>query len=256
MYVIYLDESGDPNGWNNNQDHFVLGGIAVHEGHIWHLGNILDDIQAEFFPDIPVPLKFHAVDIHNGRERFRSLTEIERQRMLDAIYDAVSQTCYPNAVLFATAMHISSVRNSDQALRDTFEDVVQRVNTFLVRLHNQSNPQKGLLIIDRSQSTEARYRTLISDFRIHGTRYGYIGNIVDIPYFSQSSETRLLQLADLIAYAVFRYYERGDDQFLTRIMPRFDRRNPNHPPDGLKHIIRTSEACRCVACGWLASLGC
>ena len=25
MYVVYLDESGDPNGWNNNQNHFILG---------------------------------------------------------------------------------------------------------------------------------------------------------------------------------------------------------------------------------------
>ena len=32
MYVVYLDESGDPNGWNNNQNHFILGGMAVHEG--------------------------------------------------------------------------------------------------------------------------------------------------------------------------------------------------------------------------------
>lgn len=60
MYVIYLDESGDPNGWNNNQDHFILGGLAIHEDWISRLGTALDDIQAAFFPDISIPLKLHA----------------------------------------------------------------------------------------------------------------------------------------------------------------------------------------------------
>ena len=52
MYVIYLDESGDPNGWNNNQNHFVIGGLAIHEGQISRIGKVLDDVQAEFFPEI------------------------------------------------------------------------------------------------------------------------------------------------------------------------------------------------------------
>ena len=250
MYVIYLDESGDPNGWNNNQNHFILGGMAIHEGQIEGLRRALDGIQGEFFPDISVPLRFHAVDVNNGRDRFRSLSEQDRQRILECVYEAIAETSYPRLVLFATAIHISSVIDSEQALRDTLEDIVQRVNTFLVRLYNQGNPQKALLVIDRSQSTESRYRTYISDFRRQGTQYGYIGNIVDIPYFSQSADTRLLQFADFCAYAVFRYYERDDDRLLRRILPKFDRRGPNHPPDGLKHIIQTSDMCSCMACNW------
>ena len=249
MYVIYLDESGDPNAWSK-QNHFIIGGIAIHEGQIRRLSNVLDDVQAEFFPGISVPLKFHAVDINSGRDRFRSICKSVRQRMLETVYDEIAKTAYPNAVLFATAMHISSVRHAEQALRGTFQDIAQRINTFLLRFHHQGKPQKGLLIIDRSQSTESRYRTLIADFRGEGTEHGYLHNIVDIPYFSQSSDTRLLQLADFCAYAVYRYYERNDGQFLKRILPRFDRRTPDYGPDGLKHIIKTDGLCQCVACSW------
>lgn len=189
MYVIYLDESGDPNAWSK-QNHFIIGGIAIHEGQIRRLSNVLDDVQAEFFPGISVPLKFHAVDINSGRDRFRSICKSVRQRMLETVNDEIAKTAYPNAVLFATAMHISSVRHAEQALRDTFQDIAQRINTFLLRFHHQGTPQKGLLIIDRSQSTESRYRILIADFRGEGTEYGYLDNIVDIPYFSQSSDSR------------------------------------------------------------------
>lgn len=237
MYLIYLDESGNHNGWNNNQDHFVIGGIAVHEGQIQRVSNMLDRVQSRFFADISIPIEFHATEIQSGKARFRSFSETQRQDMLDAVYDAIASLEYPHAALFATAMHISAVRNSEQALRDTFEDVVRRVNTFLVRMNRAGNPQKGLLIIDRATSTEDKYRTLISEFRGAGAQHGFLGNIVDIPYFSQSSDTRLLQIADFCAYAVFRSYERGDSQYLNKILPRFDKRAANSPRiDGLKYI--------------------
>ena len=250
MYIIYLDESGDSNAWSSSsQNNFVIGGIAIHEGQIRRLSEALDEIQPRFFPEISMPLKFHAVDIFGkGKDRFRSdLTENQRQQMMNDIYDVIANVAYPNAVLFATAIDISSVKSPDQALKDTFEDIVQRVNTFLVRLNRAGNPQKGMLIIDRNQSAERKYRTLISEFRQSGTQYGYLGNIVDIPYFSQSEDTRLLQLADFCAYAVFRYYERDDDQFLNKIIHRFDRRSRDFQGvDGLKHI--TARECDCLAC--------
>lgn len=237
MYLIYLDESGNHNGWNNDQDHFVIGGIAVHEGQIQRVSSILDRIQSRFLADISIPIKFHATEIQSGKARFHGLSRTERQDMLAAVYDAIADIEYPHAVLFATAMHISAVKSSEQALRDTFEDVVRRVNTFLVRLNREGNPQKGLLIIDRATGTEDKYRTLISEFRGASAQRGFLENIVDIPYFSQSSDTRLLQIADFCAYAVFRSYERGDSQYLNKILPRFDKRAADSPRiDGLKYI--------------------
>lgn len=249
MFIIYLDESGDSNGWLNNQNNYVIGGIAIHEGQIQRLSDSVDDIQPRFFPHISVPIKFHAVDIFGkGKDRFRSdLTENQRQQIMNDIYDVIANAAYPNAVLFATAIDISSVTSSDQALKDTFEDIVQRVNTFLVRMNRAGNPQKGMLIIDGNQSTEQKFRSLVSEFRNSGTQYGYLGNIVDIPYFSQADKTRMLQLADFCAYAVFRYYERGDDQFLNKIIHRFDRRSRDYQgADGLKHI--TQRQCDCLSC--------
>lgn len=248
MYIVYLDESGDPNGWNNRQDHFIIGGIAIHESWIQFISEALDEIQAKFFPDISVPIKFHATDINSGVDRFRrELQKSQLQQLLSAIYDVIAGIEYPNAALFATAIHISAVTSADQALHDTFEDVVQTFNSFLAPMNEEGNLQKGLLIIDGNQSTEAKYRALISEFRRSGTQYGYLGNIVDIPYFSQSEDTRLLQLADFCAYAVFRYYERGDDQFLNKIIHRFDRRLKDFQGiDGLKHI--TARQCDCIAC--------
>jgi hypothetical protein len=40
--------------------------------------------------------------------------------------------------------------------------------------------------------------------------------------FIDSRASRLVQLADLIAYAMFRHYERGDSQFYDIFKHRFD----------------------------------
>jgi hypothetical protein len=59
MYLFYVDESGVPTGWQQ-QDSFVLAGIAVHEGQVWRLSRQVDDIQSHHFPEISVPIELHA----------------------------------------------------------------------------------------------------------------------------------------------------------------------------------------------------
>ena len=54
----------------------------------------------------------------------------------------------------------------------------------------------------------------VKGYRNNGTPYGNIRNIVDIPYFASGKDTRMIQLADLCAYAVFKCYERSKKMFL------------------------------------------
>jgi hypothetical protein len=245
LYLLYVDEAGDPYSWQEHK-HFVLGGFAVHEGQIYGLVNQLSKIQEAYFPGVNIPIAFHATDIQLGKGVFRDLHLDRRKQLLDDICQCISQSKFPNLIVFATAINVTAVQSGDQALRDTFQDVCQRFNTFLVRQFKAERPSKGLLIID--QAHEGRYRQLIADFQRTGTEYGYLGNIVDIPYFARRRDTRMLQLADFCAHIVFRYYESNDVDYFTKILPRFDRRTPQGPPDGLKHI--TENQCSCEACGW------
>lgn len=41
--------------------------------------------------------------------------------------------------------------------------------------------------------------------------------------FVDSKATRLIQLADLVAYSIFRYHERQDNRFLPLFSHKFDR---------------------------------
>ena len=56
-----------------------------------------------------------------------------------------------------------------------------------------------------------------------GTRLGVLHNLADIPYFASAADTRLLQVADLVAHAVFLLYERRDPSLIRAFLDRFDR---------------------------------
>ena len=70
MYILYVDESGDPT--NANDQHFVLAGIAVFERQTHWLSQQLDSLETEIFgvPDaakpqaFPRPVEFHASAIN------------------------------------------------------------------------------------------------------------------------------------------------------------------------------------------------
>lgn len=46
--------------------------------------------------------------------------------------------------------------------------------------------------------------------------------LAGVPLFLDSRASRLIQLADIIAYVIFRYYEKGDGHFFNLIKHRFD----------------------------------
>lgn len=248
MYLLYVDESGDPRGWSV-QRNFVLAALAIHEGQVFGLSKQLDDIQKRYFPDRSVPLGFHATEVRGGRGVFRELRPDIRERLMSDIYQCIANARFPTLIAFATVMDVSCVESPDQVLHDTFQDVCQRFNIFLRRQFDFGKKNKGLLIIDEAH--QERYRQLIADFRREGTDYqGFLANLIDIPYFARAHDTRMIQLADFCAYAVFRRYENQDSNYFQYILPRFDRRAAHHPPDGLKHLTQKHDTCSCEACTW------
>jgi hypothetical protein len=239
-----MDESGDPYSWQN-QKCYVIGGVAIHEGQIQGISSQMDALQTQYFPGIQIQIAFHASEIRRGKGHFQGMLPSRRNQLLQAVYGLIGNASFPNLVVFGTVMDINAVQNPVQARRDTFEDVCEKFNIFLVHQYQRGHPSKGLLIIDENR--EAEYRELVNDFKKQGTAHGYLGNIVDIPYFARCYQTRMLQLADFVANAVFEYYQRNDNTNLNTIVPRIYGNTWGKLSQGLGHITKAPN-CACVAC--------
>jgi hypothetical protein len=46
--------------------------------------------------------------------------------------------------------------------------------------------------------------------------------MAEVPLFLDSKASRLIQLADMVAYSIFQHYENQDDRFFDIIKTRFD----------------------------------
>ena len=128
-----------------------------------------------------------------------------------------------------------------------FEDLCKRFDLFLERINaNQdSDSQRGLLILDKT-TYETTLQQLALKFRTLGTDWGVIQNIADTPLFVNSQASRVIQLADHVAYSVFRLYQASDTQYFNVIASRFD--SEEGKIHGLVHKERDNPTCMCIAC--------
>ncbi|UMR31203.1 DUF3800 domain-containing protein [Massilia sp. MB5] len=123
--------------------------------------------------------------------------------------------------LFACVVEKAAVAGKDP-VHICFEQLARRFDLFLQRCHTKhQDPQRGIMLFDES-STEQRLQTLSREFKHNGHAFGKTHNYAEVPVFLDSRATRLIQLADLVAYSIFRHFEHGDSQFWDIIKGRFD----------------------------------
>ena len=70
--------------------------------------------------------------------------------------------------------------------------------------------------------------------------------MADVPLFVDSRATRIIQYADLVAYALWRKFEKGDDEFFDVISDAFDREGG--VVHGLHHFKDPQHSCDCPGC--------
>ena len=126
-----------------------------------------------------------------------------------------------------------------------FEQLCNRFDLFLKRLYARGDAQRGLIILDKS-TQETRLQSLASEFKVDGHRWGVMRNLAEVPLFVYSRATRLIQYADLVAYALWRKFEKQDSEFFNLISSFFDREGST--VHGLHHYKNLNEPCDCPAC--------
>ncbi|WEK33459.1 MAG: DUF3800 domain-containing protein [Candidatus Pseudobacter hemicellulosilyticus] len=217
MNLLYVDESGAVN--DPKQQFFVLAGISFFERQCFWIGNELDKIAERYNPADPNSVELHGGPIFHGKGFWR---RFRREERLPAITDALSvlTKSHKSNRIFACIVQKSQVSPKD-AVTLAFEQLASRFDYFLSRLYKQGDKQRGLIIFDKS-TYETTIQNLATDFRTIGHTWGVLKNLSEVPLFIDSRASRLIQLADLVAYSIFRRYEHQDDQFFSIIKDRFD----------------------------------
>ncbi len=217
MYLMYVDESGDPGTVNSPTRYYILSSIVVHEMS-WQ--SLLDDsvqfrrlLKARY--GLLMKEEIHAAEFISRKVKLKNvITRNNRLDLLKKCLDWLNQR---------TDISVISVRVDKQQRTDPFEYawrvLIQRFDNTLA-YKNFPGPamgtDKGMIICDH---TDAKKLTkLLREMR----RYNQVSNmisygqgsrniplraIVEDPSFRDSSYSYFLQFVDAIAYFVKQYYD-------------------------------------------------
>jgi len=221
MHLLYLDESGHAH--DPNTEFFVLAGFSVFERSTHWLETAMTPIAARFDAANPASIEFHGAPMRAGNDPWRAFAPAER---VQAVVDILSLLADPQMKLrvFASVIEKSTMP-ADQILTSSFEHLAHRFDQHLANMFaRRKDPQRGLVIFDKT-SYEEKLQALSTLFKHQGHSQGRLRNFSEVPLFLDSKASRLIQMADLIAYWIFRYFQSGDDRGFRLIEPHFLRDN-------------------------------
>ncbi len=182
------------------------------------------------------------MNILSGRRQWRAIVPEQRQT---AYRKALKILAAAKGVrLFGAAIYKAAL-SPDDPMEFAFEQISNRFDRMLGRLHRTGDTQRGLIVLDKS-SYETSLQRLAVNFRTAGRRWGQTHNLSEVPLFVDSRATRMIQFADLVAYSLRRYYEKGDASYIDIIRASFDAEGG--VIHGLVHFAPAGTNCNCISC--------
>jgi hypothetical protein len=245
VFLLYIDESGS---FDRDQQYGVFGGIAVHEADLNDLKAQVELIVARYLESHNRILELHASDMRTGSRGWRKIPEGVRHDLLRAIIELIGSYQPPSGNrygLFAVARAPLAVPTADPVER-SFQELLYHFAASLRDL----GPANGIVISDEARHEQV-VQPMVSRWRDEGDarkfwRLKPLRVVAEVPLFADSRVTRLLQLADIVAHAVYLYYERKDDRWIGPLLRAFS--TDGGVMHGLMHLTPDHRICTCPAC--------
>jgi Protein of unknown function (DUF3800) len=246
MHILYVDDSGSVS--NANERFFVLAGVAAYETGLFPVARDVEECVTTFGLGNIDEIELHATDMYGGRGKPWSAikSKADREALLQCVVKTLVQQ--PASVrTFSVAVDKKGVSPADPVAL-AFEELCNRFNLFMQRdNYRNGRTNRGLIVMDESRH-EKPLQALARHFRNAGGKWGNYRFLAEVPLFVDSKATRLMQLADLVAWATFRKYEFSDGRFFDPLIPKFDA--DGGVIHGLFHArgSNRTERCFCPAC--------
>jgi hypothetical protein len=240
VYLLYLDESGHSH--DPNTEFFVLAGFSIFERQTHWLEGQIDPVAARFNTINPRDIELHGSPMRSGKDGWKGVPPQDR---VQAVVDILNLLSNRQLGLRVYACVIEKkLLNPNDILATAFEDVASCFDDYLRSLYYKGDPQRGIVILDKS-NYEEKIQSLSHVFKHIGHAAGQLRNFAEVPLFLDSKASRLIQMADLVAYWIFRHYESGDSRGYDLIRPYLARFGPaNAFVSGLKERVTVQTTAR------------
>ena len=185
-------------------------------------------------------VELHTADFYNGNGVWRVLDGPLRSRVTTAIFNWISER--KHHIVYASVLKASYYG----ALKT--HDIPDELNTlwrFLgfhltLAIQRYSQPEKKnkghtFLFFDNEERERVRFADLVNrpppwsdEYYARGKKQEQLDQIIDVPYFGDSQEVSLLQVADFLAFFLRRYIEIQEGL----VPPRYEDEEEKHLRNG------------------------
>lgn len=254
MYFFYLDESGsrDPSAGTKEKpkDHiYVLLAVGMYEGQWRPFDTDVSRLKLELsyflsqggkgnfeLADCEVKSNWVRVPAERAERSpfLHGLSPDDLTRLTDTYYEQVVKR---HTVIMATVIDKRFLYEhvTHEILHKTaYEYLLERIQHYMGEYHSK---HRALIVMDdTSRQLNRAVAMKHASFQRTGNRNMTFPSIVEYPFFTRSELSNGVQLADLLAYNVYRVFktEAFDYPYFMRLLPNFYRRKEGTELDGLK----------------------
>jgi hypothetical protein len=239
MHLFFLDESGTPPAPTGHWDkYFVIGGLVIPDG-VWH--KVRDSLHGmKVRRKLIGELKWRYFTAHNNEDAnpMKGLIQAQRNEIREEIYQIICSTKSIKSMAciacIETAYNMACITSSDDLYHYTYKPLSERFQYYLQDLSKiVGRTETGIIVADhRGAKQDARFRG--AHERLLRTDAAFTSNyqnLVESLFFLPSDISVGVQLADKVAGAVWRKFEKSDDYCYKLLEPSL-RKSPAGNVDG------------------------
>lgn len=209
-HLVYIDETGSVGNGAKKQKLLTLAAVLVHEDKVQPLAERFRQIASKHLTRVPDDFELHGNEIWNGTGPWSSLTYPE----LIAVYeDAIAviddlEVSVSYASIHKERLHARYGGNADgNAYLLALQFLLEKIDSGYRGKGNK------ILIADEQKEHQLRAVKMVADLQdwgggeVPGAR---LKTVIDSMHFVSSHASPGVQLADLVAYALQRRWNRWD----------------------------------------------
>ena len=239
MHILFLDESGTPpKPGQSHPRRFVVGGLIIPEG-VWHaVRDGLHGLKVRYGVRGELKWRFFAPANDDLKNPLRQKTPIERNAIRADIYRLISThkgiTTVACVVSAAAAYKLPATTCQADLYALAYKGVTERFQYYLQDLSKTTGRKEyGIIVCDQRGPADDRalrgeHQKLVYS---SGQNISNYKNLIETLFLSPSHLSIGIQLADMVAGAVWRRYERDDDEWYNFVEPTL-RRSKEGKVDG------------------------
>jgi hypothetical protein len=239
LHIFFIDESGTPPNSSGGADrYFVIGGLIIPDS-VWH--KIRDALMGmKIRRKIAGELKwrYFAPNNHESANPMRAMPFELRNEVRSEMYQIICSVKSVKALAcvacIEAAYAMPSIVDRNDLYCSTYKPLTERFQYYLQDLSRTvGRPETGIIVSDHrgardDQLLRGAHERLLKPGVDFTSNYE---NLVESLFFQPSHLSVGVQLADMVAGAIWRKYEKGDEQWYRSLEPAI-RKSPSGSADG------------------------